>query len=377
MDKFKFEQKVRELLQRQRFSQAEVARQLNVSRSTVNKWIAGENVMAYETLFQLCELPEVKEEERAEIFAFAGYQHLPIQPPLVAPTRAYDAILYDKANIAKRPEVLFGRDGLLGQIEALLDQGRHVLLTGYGGTGKTALASTVAGRWVEAGKGPVLWFVADSVELDVVLESMTAPFESTIELGLRKGDAKVHAVQAILAQAGVKLVVLDDLSHVTMLAYVRAAIPAGTALLVTSRYDASNVDTSIKLSDLATSEAVALLAHHAQNNNIQAQEYLSDRQSFELCRRLGYHALGIVIAGAWLKQNRRYPHDLVRRLEEGHLSALHVEMPPSARLENRESVQKVLHQTYRQVDQEPCALARLWPLSGAAGKFRITGTLCR
>jgi transcriptional regulator with XRE-family HTH domain len=56
MDKYRFEQTFRTYLDKHDYSQARLARRLHVARSTVSKWITGENQISYEVMLQLCEL---------------------------------------------------------------------------------------------------------------------------------------------------------------------------------------------------------------------------------------------------------------------------------------------------------------------------------
>src|SRR5262245_16570947 len=51
-------------------------------------------------------------------------------------------------NELNRPDRLYGRDEVTASIDVLLDAGEHVLLYGLGGSGKTALAATIADRRV-------------------------------------------------------------------------------------------------------------------------------------------------------------------------------------------------------------------------------------
>ncbi|MBA3873171.1 MAG: DUF4062 domain-containing protein, partial [Anaerolineae bacterium] len=74
-----------------------------------------------------------------------------------------DAILATVADdIPGRPERLVGRESLVTETHALLDKGKRVLLQGFGGMGKTALAAAIAAERIEAGKGAVLWLRAGS-----------------------------------------------------------------------------------------------------------------------------------------------------------------------------------------------------------------------
>lgn len=74
MDKAKFEEKFREYLERNRYTQALLAKELGFSRSTINKWITGENRTPIDMLYKICKLLDLSEEEREEFYDLAGYE---------------------------------------------------------------------------------------------------------------------------------------------------------------------------------------------------------------------------------------------------------------------------------------------------------------
>lgn len=359
MDKFQFEQTFREYLKRERYSQAALARALHVSRSTVSKWITGENRVAYETLFEICELLELSDGERIDFFTLAGYEFFlhnqesaPTQiaspyPTLHAERKTYDATLYISPGNLHKPSQLIGRDSQITQLCDHLVSGDHVLLTGYGGTGKTALAATVADARIEATGKPVLWLGADGDDVESFFEALLAPFDAQSEIADKRDHARTHAVQQTLASADLALVVLDDLTHINFLAQLRPAVPPGVPLLVTSRQDAANIDRVVRLVNLQPAAAVNLLAGQAQNARFPRDEYASDPDTSRLCALLGYHPLGLVIAGAWLKQHGRAAGDLLRRIDGAPASALTLEMPPGFAEAGRETVKFTLDQTLK------------------------------
>ncbi len=357
MDKLRFEQAFRTYLKRERYSQSALARVLHVSRSTVSKWITGENRVAYEALFEICELLGLSDAERISFFDLAGYEFflhnqapaLPISPypSLHAERKTYDATLYTHPGNLHKPNQLVGRDSQITQLLGLLDSDDHVLLTGYGGTGKTALAATVADARIEAIGKPVLWLGADGDDVETFFEALLAPFDAQAEIADKRGHARTHGVQQILAGADLGLVVLDDLAHINFLARLRQAIPAGVPLLVTSRQDAANIDAVVRLVNLQPAAAVDLLAGQAQNARLPRDEYASDPDSSRLCALLNYHPLGLVIAGAWLKQHGRAAGDLLARIETAAVTPLTLEMPPSFAEAGRETVKFALDQTLK------------------------------
>lgn len=63
----------------------------------------------------------------------------------------------------------------------LIDQGQ-VLLQGFGGTGKTALAGTLALDWLERRQGNVVWLTAGSETTDTLFEAIARPLDAVKEL---------------------------------------------------------------------------------------------------------------------------------------------------------------------------------------------------
>ena len=352
MDKYLFEQKFRFYLKRSDYSQSRLARQMHSARSTINKWITGENQISYETLFQLCDLLKLSDSERAEFITLGGHALLTEQaaptasPPHLA-RQSYDAILYRKAGNLRKPDRLFGFPDLIQKISHELAQGKHILLTGYGGTGKTTVAAATADLWIEQGKGPVLWLGAQASTAAILFEALLAPLGAANAMNNVTGDARIHAVRAVLAQEAVGCVILDDLQEPSLLMQIRRAIPKTVPLLVTSRHNLANVDGLFAMPQLKLADAVALLASRAANRTYAEHDYQDDPAAAHLCTQLHLHPLGIIIAGAWLKQSQRQARDLLKRMDAADLEPLTLEMPAGFRESGYETVKTVLDQTYQ------------------------------
>ncbi len=361
MDKYAFEQKFRTLLDKHDFSQARLARRLHVSRSTISKWITGENQISYEMLRTLCEIFDLDADEQAEWLVLAGY------PPVVesrdaatlpAKRQTYDAILYVEPGNLRSPGRLFGFEYALVALTSQLDRGQQILITGYGGTGKTALAATIADERLATGKGPVLWLNAQVNELATLLEALLVPFNAHQELTNLRGDARLYMVRQVLTREEVGVVVLDDLRQVQLFAEIQRAIPKTVGLLITSRHTIANIDQMIPVPQLAPHAAVQLLASHAANRAIDEHSYQVDPQAAALCARLNAHPLGIVIAGAWLKQRESSIGDLLARLASSNTDLLTLEIPPEFGREDSATVKLVLDQTYRELSKDGQSLFR-------------------
>ena len=361
MDRYGFEQKFRTYLNEHDYSQARLTRHLNVSRSTVSKWITGENRIRYETLIELCELFDLDAAQRTEWLVLADY--LPVaeaQAAVVLPIKrqSYDAILYHEPGNLRKPMRLFGHEATLSELTLQLDQGHQILVTGYGGTGKTALAATVADEYLTTGKGPVLWLDAHVNELATLFEALLVPFNAHHELVNLHGDARLYAVKQILAREQVGLIVLDDLRQVHIFAQIQRVVPSAVALLITSRHTIANIARMVRMPPLALGEAIGLLASHAANHTIDEHAYRRDPQAAALCSQLDAHPLGIVIAGAWLKQRQVSISDLLAQLVNSNADLLTLEIPPEFRNESGATVKVVLDQTYRELSKEAQNLFR-------------------
>lgn len=397
MDKFAFEERFRHYLKQSHCSQARLARALHVSRTTVNKWITTENRIAYEQLHAVCHHLAVPDDERAAFFALAGYTRILEEPPHPAtpqPVAAappdpehtpyapgvHNALLYTAAGNIKRPTKLFGRATTIEQVNHLLDLGQHVLLTGLGGTGKTALAATIADLRTARGH-KTLWLGVQGEDADSIFEALLMPLDGQDLLIGKRGEALVQQVQTVLSQAAIRLVVLDDVWEPRMIQQVRLAMPDGVPLLMTSRLDSANVDCTVAIAALESTEAVALLDFHTQPSEsatstaptppsarrTRARDLLphlarsaNEDAAHHLCAKLGNHPLGIVIAGAWLKQNRRRPHELLQRIVESDLTPFTVPIPESFAEDGRETVKQVFDQTYKGLKARTKALFRLF-----------------
>lgn len=372
--------------------QAWLARKTGVHRTTVNKWIAGENQIPPDKLTQCCTLLNLNALESSELFRLAGYRELgfshlitwilagnsltaneltncctrlrltpaervklltvagnsspaqplptllPVTPP--APPKPYSAILYNTPDNLQKPNALLGRQEIVAQIESLLAEGQHILLAGYSGVGKTAIAATLADQQIRDGKGPVLWLEAKYDDLDSLFEGLVAPLGEQDVLSPLSGDAKIHKVKEILTAHRVGLVVLDNFQQAHLFRAVRQAMPAKLPLLITSWQNFINIDHCLTIPALTAQAASDLVAHHAANSALDYSIYQQDADLPELCRQLHYHPLLLLIAGSQLKAFRRKPGYLLTRLD----SVLTLEGLPELGEPNRPTMQRALEQ---------------------------------
>lgn len=195
---------------------------------------------------------------------------------------------------------LVGREDLQRQVEKSLIGGKHVLLLqGFGGMGKTALAATLAARWV-AERGPVLWIKAGQADSDALFEGLARPFNAQQAMASAQGEAKSDLLRQILVGSGATLLVIDDAWERPALAPVEAGVPNDLPLLLTSRIR-HNADEIIAVGELDPAAALQLLERHA------GASYSDDAAAAALCKTLGYHAFAVEIAGKTLQADSLTP----------------------------------------------------------------------
>lgn len=247
-----------------------------------------------------------------------------------------DAVLATTPDdVPNQPTTLVGRDDLLVEVDGLLDKGKRVLLQGFGGTGKTALAATVVARRIAAGKGAALWLRAGTEERDGLLLALARPFnaeQTMIKETSVQGRARV--VRVLLAQYNVRLVVLDDVWNgraITQLLNVNA-IPGGTPVLVTSRQRYTGL-TRIDVGSLTRAAALELLCQLGEPS------LSKNPHANALCAKLGDHAFAVRLAGLTLALDDLTPSELLKRIEAAPYK---LTAPDGSEDEGRTSVEELL-----------------------------------
>ena len=259
------------------------------------------------------------------------------QDLFISPPTQLDVVLYERPeNRFNRPERLVGRQQLLGQINQALDLGKPVLVYGMAGTGKTAVAATIADGRLSQGKGSYIWLRTNNERGDAIFDALVkrlASPQEREEIASMNGDAKLVTIQNLLKKTQAALFVLDNVWNGTALFQVLKVIPAGLAVLVTSR-TRYGLDSMIEIGDLSADEALELISYYAGG-----KDYRNDADALKLCAELGYHAYALEIAGRRLYQTPITPAEL----REDIARAPHdVPMPAQFAAEGRESVKLLL-----------------------------------
>lgn len=240
------------------------------------------------------------------------------------------------------PHRLIGRDVALGAIRRLLDDGGRVLLQGFGGMGKSALAASAAADWLDDERGAVLWLRAGNDSADALFEALARPLGAQAEVAHAPGDEKAKTVRRLLAEHGVSLLVLDDVWDGAALSQALKAVPRRTPVLVTAQQRYA-LDHIIEVGKLAEADALDVLGYYA------GQDVRADPAARELCQQVGYHAFALEIAGKTLKVDRITPGELLARIA----AAPHeLAMPEDFAEEGRTSTTELLTASLAALDDD-------------------------
>jgi DNA-binding SARP family transcriptional activator len=200
-------------------------------------------------------------------------------------------LLKSPPAVPNLPVNLVGREKLLQETRELLRKGERVLLHGFGGMGKTALAATVTKHFI-TDKQTALWLQVGSDNPDVIFDALAQPFEAGQDIAQAEDKTKTlhdillqhnlvqdKSVQDKLVQAkpeatSLGLLVLDDVWNAYTLSKVMEALPKGLPLLVTSRQRYPKL-TKVYVDRLERKASLELLAHYAQPLPLPPQEPLA------------------------------------------------------------------------------------------------------
>ncbi|MEU6017080.1 tetratricopeptide repeat protein [Streptomyces sp. NPDC047515] len=228
------------------------------------------------------------------------------------------------------PEVaeLIGRQHELGVLARHLEEpGRVAVVTGLGGVGKSALASTFAHLWLRRREAPAWWLAAGSpTELDNGLADLIYRLQPELAKSLPMEEAARRAVRWLL-EHDEWLLVLDDVTdpaHVDPL-LADLAGSSGRALVTTRlSYGWRRPDTEVfQLQPLAPDAAAELLADLLRKPGAArpAESAEFERELRELALELGGLPLALALAGAYLRKTGISSASFRRRMSE-HLDTL-------------------------------------------------------
>ncbi len=216
-------------------------------------------------------------------------------------------VLSQMGEVPHLPLKLVGREALQKQVTGFLEDGAQVLLQGLGGTGKTALAATIAQSWIGAGRGRVIWLKVGEADSNALFEALARPFGAHQAVAASEGAERAQIIQQALRESGVTLLVLDDAWNWPALNALLQAMPARLAVLVTSR-QRFNLAQVIEVPDLPPESAVELLKLHGGR-------WVDDEAvARQVVEKLGCIAFAVEMAGRTMASNHWNVRELAQRL---------------------------------------------------------------
>ncbi|MGY5628618.1 tetratricopeptide repeat protein [Streptomyces sp. UC1A3] len=204
------------------------------------------------------------------------------------------------------PEVpgLVGRQHELELLaEHLEEPGRVAVVTGQGGVGKSALASTFAHLWLRRREAPAWWLAAGSpTEIDNGLADLIYRLQPELASSLPMEEAARRAVRWLL-EHDEWLLVLDDVTDPAHVDVLLADLAGRGRALVTTRlsYGWRRPDTEVfQLQPLAPDAAAELLSDLLREPG--AARPAEPAELRELAVELGGLPLALTVAGAYLRR---------------------------------------------------------------------------
>ncbi len=255
-------------------------------------------------------------------------------------TQAKRALLLKSANaVPNLPVNLVGREKLLQEALQRLQKGERVLLHGFGGMGKTALAATITKQFVSK-EQTALWLQVGSDNPEVIFDAIAQPFDAGQDIA--QAEDKSKALQTVLKKQSLSLLVLDDVWNAYTLSKIMEALPQGLPFLVTSRQRYPKV-TKVYVDRLERKAALELLELYA--NILPAELEKEKRRKGEeerleaLCELLGDHPFALRLAGLALQENTTTAEQLYEQIKHNPHD---FKMPGELREVGRESVASLL-----------------------------------
>lgn len=247
-------------------------------------------------------------------------------------------LLEDRDDLIYQARRFIGRLDTLEQVHDLLDDGQRVLLQGFGGIGKTALAAQIAAERVSASHHG-LWLQAGDADFSEWAEALLRPLDDEAFSADDDLDGQVATVRKALRKANIRLVVMDDVWNGTALYHLLRAIPSNTDLIVTARHQYA-LDAIMQIASLSPQDALELLNFHAR---LSGQTDSAER----LCEQLGYHSFALEVAGKTLKANQWTPDQLLAQIQD---APQELSTPANFSANERRTVSDLIRTSYHMLD---------------------------
>lgn len=239
-------------------------------------------------------------------------------------------LLNPNDNVPSSAENFMGRQNLKQNILENLKQNTDLLIQGFGGMGKTALAAEVTQHWLNQQK-TALWLEIGSDSFDNSLDALVRPFAANQELA--QTQSKKTLIHKLLNEKQVSLIVLDDLRNAYTLLQLSDLLPPNIPLLITSRSRYPRIKRHY-LDRLERNESLNLLSHHAQ------KPLQKNKHADQLANQLGDHAFALRLAGITLNQEQTTPQSLLKRIRQNPFD---LKLPPELSEHGKESIATLLN----------------------------------
>jgi tetratricopeptide (TPR) repeat protein len=213
------------------------------------------------------------------------------------------------------PESIHGRERLVELVNNTFAANRDALLYGVGGIGKTAIATIVAGQFIERG-GAVVWVNVGAASFEMLLNAIGQELERALNSSeFRQAttlEGKIEAVVKML-KLSKPLLVLDDAWNIeAMVDFFNSMAANHLPVLVTTRRTEvpplPNVE-RISIEALPSDSAIEL---YRQSNPNETDTAAIER----LCDWLNYHPLVVRLAAFHAKYLNQNAVETLNQLEK-------------------------------------------------------------
>ncbi len=243
---------------------------------------------------------------------------------------ARQAVLLKQGDsVPNSAETFMGRSAVKQEILEMLKQNTSILIQGFGGMGKTALAAEVTKSYLTQ-DSTALWLETGSDSFENSLDALVRPFNANQELSQSKD--KKALIHKLLKENNVSLIILDDLRNAYTLIQINELLPQTLSLLISSRSRYPRIK-RIYLDRLERNESLDLLSHHASQN------LHKNKHADQLANKLGDHAFALRLAGITLKQEKTTAQQLLKRISKNPFD---LKLPPELTESGKESIATLL-----------------------------------
>lgn len=211
-----------------------------------------------------------------------------------------------KEGIPNLPDKLIGREDLLKEASSTLNKHKRILIHGFGGIGKTALAAQLSQTYLK--NGNLLWLELGQSDPASTLDALAKAFDAQQQLA--QSQNKSQFIQSLISEQNISLIVLDDVWNAYTLSVILETLPQNSPIIITSRQRYPKLK-RVNVGRLERKEAVELLSHTSERN--LNKDALDGADA--LCAHLGDHAYAIRVAGINLKQNQLKPKELLENIK--------------------------------------------------------------